>query len=292
MIPVTELVTALPTIVRTPRGVVECAWCGEGPAVLLLHGAMGGYDQGLMLARGAVGQSGFRFVAVSRPGYLGTPLAVGELPEHQADMCAGVLDALDIRDAAVIAISGGGQCALQFALRYPERCRALVMISACSAPIPGRLPLGFHVMKLAARFPFLADRMRKKAAQNPEASARRSIPDPALRARTLGDSESGPLLAELQQSTMCRMAERLPGTLNDIRQSRAPFSYPVERISAPSLIIHGTDDEAAPFAASEALAARISGAELLAIPGGRHVSLFTHREAIQLRVRRFLNTRE
>ena len=101
-----------PVMIETRRGAVECAVSGEGPAVLLIHGAMGGYDQGLLLARAAVGCSGFRFVAVSRPGYLATPLALGKTPEEQADLCAGVLDALDIRQAAVIAIEGGQHVSL------------------------------------------------------------------------------------------------------------------------------------------------------------------------------------
>jgi pimeloyl-ACP methyl ester carboxylesterase len=275
-------------ILDTPRGPLEYARTGEGPAVLLLHGAMGGYDQGLLLGRTVVGTPGYEFIAPSRPGYLGTPLALGPSPEQQADLCAALLDALAARRASVIAISGGGQCALQFAIRHPDRCAALVMISACSAPLSGRVPLRFHVLKLAARIPPLMDAMRRKAAANPEKAARRSIPDPALRARTLADADAGPLLTALQVSVMDRMAARLPGTQNDIVQSRSPFAYACEKIVAPVLIVHGTEDEAVPFAQAESLAARIPNAELLGVEGGRHVSIFTHRDLIQPRVRRFL----
>jgi hypothetical protein len=40
-----------PTTANTRRGPVQYASCGEGPTVLAFHGAMGGYDQGLILAR-------------------------------------------------------------------------------------------------------------------------------------------------------------------------------------------------------------------------------------------------
>jgi pimeloyl-ACP methyl ester carboxylesterase len=278
-----------PMLVETPRGSVECARSGEGPALLLLHGAMGGYDQGVLLGRAAVGSSGFEFIAISRPGYLATPLALGPSPEQQADLCSAVLDALAIRQAAVIAISGGGQCALQFALRHPNRCRALVMISACSAPLAGRLPFRFHLLKLAARFPEVVKTMRRRTAENPDRAARRSIPDPALRARTLNHAEAGPLLIALQLSVMERMAARLPGTMNDIAQSRSPFAYPLERILAPALVIHGTQDEAVPFAQAESLAARLPKAELVAVQGGKHVSIFTHRDLVQPRIKQFLD---
>lgn len=289
MKPVEKLaIGARPLVVQTAWGGVECARSGAGPAVLLLSGAMGGYDQGILLGRAAAGSSGFEFIAISRPGYLATPLALGRTPEQQADLCSALLDALAIRQASVIAISGGGQCALQFALRHPGRCSALVMISACSAPLNGRLPFRFRLLKLAAHFPALSGAMARKAAADPDKAARRSIPDPALRALTLQDPEAGPLLMALQRSVMERMAARLPGTENDIAQSRSSFDYPLEQIRAPVLIVHGTEDEAVPFAQAKALAARVPRAELLAISGGRHVSLFTHRRVIQPRVRQFL----
>ncbi len=278
-----------PSMIETRQGAVECARFGRGPSVLLLHGAMGGYDQGLLLAAAAAGSSGFDFIAVSRPGYLGTPLALGQTPEQQADLCAALLGALAIPRAAVIAISGGGQCALQFALRHPGRCCSLVMISACSAPIAVSLPLRFHLFRLIAHLPAVAAVMRKKMRSDPDRAVSRSIPDPALRARTLNDPEAGPLLLALQESTLEQLAERLPGTRNDIAQSRAPFHYPVERIAAPLLVVHGTADRMAPFAQASELAARVPGAELLAIEGGEHVSIFTHRNVIRPRIERFLN---
>jgi hypothetical protein len=63
-----------PALVATPRGPVEYAEYGEGPAVLALHGAMGGWDQGLLLAR-TLAAGGHRFVGISRPGYLGNTWA-------------------------------------------------------------------------------------------------------------------------------------------------------------------------------------------------------------------------
>jgi pimeloyl-ACP methyl ester carboxylesterase len=275
----------------TSLGAIEYADTGTGPNLLLLHGAMGGSDQGVLLGRSAVGAGAFRFVAVSRPGYLGTPLDNAAAPEQQADLCASLLDALSIQRTAVIAVSGGGQCALQFALRHGDRCWALVMISACSAQLSGRVPLAFSLMKLAARIPGITSAIRSRMTRDPERAARRSIPDPVLRASTLKHPEAGGLLQELQFSTMEHMAARIPGTENDIQQSRRPFSYDYERISAPSLVIHGTDDEAVPFAQAQTLSSRLPDAELMAIDGGRHVCLFTHLDAIRRRVRSFLEIR-
>ncbi|WP_321470591.1 alpha/beta hydrolase [uncultured Paludibaculum sp.] len=277
-----------PVLIETARGMVECAVWGEGPAVVALHGAMGGYDQSEMLARAALGGSGFQFVAVSRPGYLGTPLAGARTPEQQADLCAAVLDALGIQRAAMLAISGGGQCALQFALRHAERCWSLVLVSACTAPLRVKLPLRFHLLKGMARLPWLTARLRDNAARRPEESARRAIPDVEMCRRTLSDPLAGPMLTELQLSTMEHLALRLPGTQNDITESRRAFDYPVEQIALPVLLVHGTADEVVPFGDSRSLAARVPNAELLALQGGPHVSLFTHLYEIRGRVTSFL----
>lgn len=280
--------TTKPVVVKTSRGLVEYAATGEGPTVLALHGAMGGFDQSLLLAR-AAGPPGFRYLAVSRPGYLGTALSSGRTPEEQADLCAALLDELGIRSAAAIAVSGGGPCALQFASRHSRRCWALVMVSACSATLDGRVPFMFQVLKFVARWPAVIGFLSKRAESDPERAARRSIRDAAVRLRTVNDPEAGPMLAELRTSSFDRMRLRLEGTGNDIRQTRSDMNFHLNEITVPVLVIHGTDDLLVPYASNAvALAEQVRGAELLAIEGGEHVCLFTHLAEIRGRVSRFL----
>src|SRR5512145_918287 len=88
-VPAPGTVGPSPAVVETSRGPVECAIVGDGPVVVALHGAMGGWDQSLLLAR-TLGEGGYRYVGVSRPGYLGTPLASGRSPEEQADLLAAL----------------------------------------------------------------------------------------------------------------------------------------------------------------------------------------------------------
>src|SRR5690242_7371727 len=79
-------------IVETAMGPVEYCMRGQGPAVLVAHGSPGGYDQGLAFSKLVGGQQ--TFIAVSRPGYLRTPLTTGETSAVQADMYAALLDSL------------------------------------------------------------------------------------------------------------------------------------------------------------------------------------------------------
>src|SRR5215471_2498451 len=111
----------------SPCGPIEYGERGEGPPVLVVHGAGGGFDQGLELGDG-LARAGFRVIAPSRFGYLGTPLPADASAQAQADAHACLLDALEIPNAAIFGVSAGGPSALQFALRYPERTNELVLL--------------------------------------------------------------------------------------------------------------------------------------------------------------------
>src|SRR6185503_18021200 len=118
-------------IVATHHGPIEYTAWGEGPAVLVVHGAGGGYDQGISIAR-AFGGEGLRWISPSRFGYLRTSLPADASTAAQADAFADLLDTLHIERVAILALSGGVPPSLQFAQRYPERTSALVLLS--SAP--------------------------------------------------------------------------------------------------------------------------------------------------------------
>jgi len=105
--------------VKTTCGIVEYMEFGIGPVVVALHGAMGGYDQSLILAQ-TIGGAGYRYIAVTRPGYLGTPIDSGISPEQQGDLIAALLDEIGIKKAGIIAVSGGGPSAVQFGIRHSD----------------------------------------------------------------------------------------------------------------------------------------------------------------------------
>lgn len=277
-------------MVATSRGLIEVASVGDGPAVIALHGGMGGFDQSLLLAR-ALGIAGCRVLVVSRPGYLGTPMLPGRGQEDQADLYAALLDTLAIERTAVIAVSAGGPSALHFALRHADRCRGLIMVSTCTGQlaIPPEVQRRLPILKIAARVPPLLALLRWATRRNPENAARRAIADDAVRARTLSHPEAGPMLFKLQTSTFERLAERLPGTLSDMAQFEHLPALPFADVQVPILAIHGTGDRVVPFAHARALASLAPRCDLMAIEGGEHVSLVTHLDAVRERVRAFLD---
>ena len=122
-------------IIQTSQGLLEYALYGaeQGAVVILSHGTGGGYDQGLMLAR-LLGD--FQGIAVSRAGYLRTPVETGPSPAELTHAYAALLNSLDIEKAAILGLSAGEMSAAHFALRYPNHCWALVLADAVTTAPP------------------------------------------------------------------------------------------------------------------------------------------------------------
>ncbi|AFM28196.1 alpha/beta fold hydrolase [Desulfomonile tiedjei] len=274
---------------NTAFGIVEYVDVGAGPVVLCLHGAMGGYDQSLLLAQ-TIGIAGYRYLCVSRPGYLGTPLTSGRSSEQQAELIAALLDSLGITRAGVIAVSGGGPCAIQFGLRHPEMCKGLVLVSTYATKVDTKIPVSFKVMTYLARWSWFVDRFRKNAERDLESVAKRSIRDPHILAGAINDKDIWPLFSALLVSTYDKMGHRLVGTKNDIEISRTA-SYRLENLKVPVLIIHGTQDPLLQFEIhARIFESQIPNAELLAVDGGEHVAIFTHRKLVGAKVNEFMQS--
>jgi pimeloyl-ACP methyl ester carboxylesterase len=275
-----------PVLVQTKFGPVECAQWGEGPAILAIHGGMGGYDQSVLLAKAlAPNETSYRIIAVSRPGYLGTPLFVGGDPAAQADALAALLDELGVAAAAVVAVSAGGPSALQFAIRHPSRCRCLILVSACTGLLvtPDKVLSRMKLMGSLARIPGLTTVLRWRMSSKPDQATKRAIPDDVLRHATLADPQAGPLLRALQSSVFQRLTMRLPGTENDILRYRELGEVAYDRVRTPTLLVHGDLDDIVPPHHALTAHAEIAGSELLMIRGAGHFALFSHLAAVRKR---------
>ena len=106
---------------------------GSGPAVLLLHGYGETGDMWVPLAA-ALARDHTVIVPDLRGLGLSSKPAGGFDKKTQADDVGGVLTALGVERADVVAHDIGNMVAFQFAARYPQRMRRLVLIDA---PVPG-----------------------------------------------------------------------------------------------------------------------------------------------------------
>ena len=115
-------------IANTGAGPIEYAETGAGTPLLSIHGAGGGFDQGLANAAELVDQC-FWIIAPSRFGYLRTPVPRDRSPGAQADAHAALLSRLNISRAIVVGVSAGARSAVELALRHPNKVMALILIS-------------------------------------------------------------------------------------------------------------------------------------------------------------------
>src|SRR5215212_3424158 len=103
-------------------GDIEYPVQGKGLPVLLVHGAGGGYDQGLLIGENYIGD-GHRFIAPSRFGYVRSSIPENGSPAAQADAYAALLDTLGVERVAVVGFSDGGRrrCSSRFGIPSAAR---------------------------------------------------------------------------------------------------------------------------------------------------------------------------
>jgi 2-hydroxy-6-oxonona-2,4-dienedioate hydrolase len=114
-------------IAKTKRGIIEYAREGTGASALVIHGAGGGFDQGLFLAHEMLGD-GYDVIAPSRFGYLRTPTPADTSHAAQADAHAALLDTLKVSNVIVMGVSAGATSAIELTVRHPSRVRALILV--------------------------------------------------------------------------------------------------------------------------------------------------------------------
>jgi 2-hydroxy-6-oxonona-2,4-dienedioate hydrolase len=257
---------------QTACGPIEYAVAGSGPPVLVVHGAGGGFDQGLDFGAPLVEQ-GFRIIAVSRFGYLGTPMPEDASPAAQADAHACLLASLGIERVAVIGGSAGAPSSIQFALRHPNRVAALVLlVPAVYVPRPDNAP-SVHtppgmqlIMNIALQSDFLFWIMNKVARgplirimlATPPSVVRNAPPDEQTRIHQVLDH-------------VLPISARRDGLLNESNVIPSLPRYDLERINVPTLALSCADDLFGTYDGARYTADHIPGARFVGYPSGGHL---------------------
>lgn len=268
-------IAAASTLAHTPCGAIEYAELGgKGPAVLVVHGAGGGYDQLLDLARTLAAQ-GYRAVAMSRFGYLGTPMPADPMhatPEAQADAHACLLDALGIARAALIGVSAGGPSSLQFAIRHPQRTTGLFLIvplawsPSYSAAPPS--PTAAFVFEHVLEWDF-AYWLMLKTAPRLLVTTMLGTPYEVYRA---ADAREQTRAHKLLEDTL-PLSARAAGLANEARIAQGLARYRLESIRAPSVTLSLEDDLYRTYAGARYTAEQIPGARFVGFASGGHLFL-------------------
>jgi pimeloyl-ACP methyl ester carboxylesterase len=249
-------------------GDIEYAVQGKGLPVLVVHGAGGGYDQGLFIGEHYVGD-GHRFIAPSRFGYVRSSMPENGSPATQANAYAALLDSLGVEQVAVVAFSDGGPSALQFALRHPERCAALAMISAKSQSAPPDTPLQKLVFESIFRSDYLFWLITEYARPfvltmfGVSGEVQEQIP-----------ARSRQLASDVVDS-MNPISLRNDGIYHDRKTlTELPGNgFRLEQITVPTLVVHAVDDGLQPYSHGENTATKVPDAKFVSYEEGGHLLL-------------------
>jgi pimeloyl-ACP methyl ester carboxylesterase len=261
-----EKLLVVSQVIQTPSGQIEYASVGDGYPVLMVHGAGGCYDQGLIL--GEFVGDGFSQIAISRFGYLRTPLPVNASPVAMADAYVDLLDELNISKVAVLGISRGGPSSLQFALHYPDRCTALVMLSAISYTPPPESFIQKNIFNILFQSDFVYWLITTKLE-----SQLMSIFGVPKKTQTKLPTAEKEWASDFLQS-MHPISLRKAGIDNDRKYKIHDHS--LEHITVPTLVIHTEDDSLISFTQGQYSAQNIPDAQFIKLQNGGHLLMGQH----------------
>ena len=273
-----QRITGRSELAQTACGPIEYAVIGAGEPVLFVHGAGGGFDQGLGIAH-ELSRHGLKVVLMSRFGYLRTPMPADASAAAQADAHACLLDALKIDRAVVAGVSAGAPSTVQFALRHPQRTRALVLLVPA-----GRAPGNAATAPAATEFIFdtalrsdLLFWAATRFARDTMIASVLATPPAQVHAASEAEQRR---VDELLDQILPVSARRL-GLLNDARIVSALAPVALEGIGTPALVISVQDDGFGTWDIARQMASQLPNARFVGYDRGGHVWVGHHDEVLQ-----------
>lgn len=271
-----ERVAGKSKLISSPEGSIEFTEGGSGPAVLVIHGSGGGYDQGELVAQAVIGER-FHWIAPSRFGYLRSTFHEGATFDDQARVYAHLLDHLGVKKVAVVALSHGGPSALLFAVLYPERVASLTLISCgvASSADPNQ-----------SRANRMGNTLTKIFRYDPLYWGISTVLTKQIM-KLMGASEE--VIVDLTPDQL-RLVGQVIEYMNPVAPRSAGVAFdniaamPNERITkihAPTLIFHATDDTLQLYRNAEFAAANIPGARLNRFERGGHLLIAVEQATIR-----------
>lgn len=179
---------------------------------------------------------------------------------HMASDLAQLVETLNPGPVNIIGISMGGFIALQFAIKYPDLVRKIVLVSTSCGGSP-HVPAG----------PELDDVIIRREGESAEARMGRIVPF------ITGPGFSLKHPGQAQQYIRIFVDEPVPDELYD-RQMAATADFvrtgvadKLKTIRAPAMIIHGIEDRVIPFRNGQYLASHLKRCRFFAPPGVGHL---------------------
>src|ERR1039457_3994931 len=212
--------------IETSFGTLEYAELGEGEPMLIVHGAECGFDQGLDMT-GAMAGRGYRLIVPSRFGYLRSTMPDNPTTATQADAYVQLLDHLGIGKGVVLGISAGPGSSMQFAIRHPDRCRALVLLAPANYLPAGTTIHGGAVVSAMVHSNFVAWALLKLMPIMPGGMTRMMLGTDSAVVRAADPSEKDRVQRVLDH--LHPVSQRITGMNFDTKPAAPHEPYPIEK---------------------------------------------------------------
>jgi 2-hydroxy-6-oxonona-2,4-dienedioate hydrolase len=269
--------TGRSSTIETSFGALEYAVLGEGEPILVVHGAEGGFDQSLDMT-GALAERGYRLIAPSRFGYLRSAIPANPTTAMQADAYVQLLDRLGINRVVIVGISAGAWSSLQFAIRHPERCQAMVLLAPADYLPEGMSNQGGAVIKAIVNSDFIAWALLKVMTTMPGTMTGMMLGTDSAVVRTAEPSEKARVKQALEH--LLPVSPRVAGMQFDIKTASVHESYPIKKISSPVLSISAEDDRFGTASRSRIIAANVAHGKAIIFPTGGHALVGHYADAM------------
>jgi 3-oxoadipate enol-lactonase len=240
---------------------------GSGPAVILGHGFL--MDGRMFDAQAQALAPEFRVIrwdarGLGRTRWDGKPF---NLYDSAAD-CIALLDHLGIQRAIVGGMSQGGYCALRVALRYPERVRALVLMSTRGTVDDEQTRAGYRQVRDLWATPGAAENIIQ-----------------GLAGGIIGDERFySPWLDRWRQVPKNHFVAAMNNLID-----RDDIQPRLNEIRCPAIVFHGLADTGIPPSEGEYLHEALPDSKrYVAVPGAAHAANMTHPESVNPALVEFL----
>jgi pimeloyl-ACP methyl ester carboxylesterase len=238
---------------------------GKGQPVILIHGFGGSMWQWEHQQQPLSAE--FRLITPDLIGSgLSTKPEIEYRPEQMLDYFIGFMDALRIRQVALVGNSMGAGLAIGMALTYPDRVSQLVLIDGLPANVRERLtsPSIKRALDTAAPSWLASFGNWLFGGVMIESVLKEIVHDPALLTP-----------AVIERSNRNRQRPGVIPPLMTIRDTlplwESGFAKRIGEIRHPTLILWGEEDQVFPLPAGEDLQRTIKGSALVRIPNAGHI---------------------
>ncbi len=241
---------------------------GDLVPIVLAHGIL--MDRGMFAPQIESAKVGSRFITWDARCHGETentdePFSYWDL----ADDLKGLLDHLGIERAVIGGMSQGGFVALRFALKYPERVSALILLGTQAGVEDPEKVATYQVMLDVWEADGLNDQLARTIA-----------------AIVLGNEWRG------SDEWIAKWYKKPRSLLRQAFQtlvSRDDIQHRLGEITAPALVIHGTADAAIDIEKAHRLCSELANCrQMVAIEGAGHASNLTHPKLVNLAIQQFI----